>query len=190
MALVNYVFAKTSVGLGGRKAARVALEKLNQFVIKDEWVEELEIENLKARGFRSSESVDTIFRCYRCGNKSEVTAKNNTCGNCYHPMVLSGLSFTNLPLVEFEVVGGITHEQVIENLQKDTGAKKTASKKKGKMWNFDMEGGEQGQGDANGEDDGEAQVLDLEKEREQAKDLESDTVFAEKVAEACDLQIA
>lgn len=110
LALVNYVFAKTSVKLGGRKAARVALDKLNQYVIKDEWVEELEIENLKARGLKKPESKETIYRCYRCGNTSEVIAGNHICGNCHHPMVLSPLSFANLPLVEFEVVGGISHE--------------------------------------------------------------------------------
>ena len=181
---VNYVFAKTAVLLGGKKAARVALEKLNQYVIQDSWVEELEVANLKARAGNSGDSNDTILRCFRCGNKSEVIAKNNTCGNCFHPLLFSPLSFANLPLVEFEVTGDMTHEQIMEHLAKKSTAKRAGGGKKQKMWDFNMEDGEAEQGD--GEKKTNELKIEHKPEEQEGEEMEDDTPFTDKLTEACD----
>lgn len=82
---------------------------------------------------------------------------------------------------------------MIDLLSREAPAQKQKKKAKGKAWNFNFDDDNKdsnGVAQEAGEDGEQQDMLDLDKERKETATLEEDTLFAEKVSEACDLQIA
>ena len=190
---VNYALSKTALTLGIKKLSRVAYEKLNELVVPTDWMEEIELESLKSRA-GTINNANLNWRCPRCGTR-HVICPDNVCPNCQHPVIISPLSFSEVPVVEFEVIGETDHDKIIEYLTNEDAAAATRTRTKRKrnknskrMWDFNMEQN----GTENGEtEDTETGHIDVDEEREQDNDtgVEEDTPFYDKVTQAIDLQM-
>jgi hypothetical protein len=112
LANVNYVLASLANNYGGYKLARVAFDKLQSFVLCPEWVEETEAQALVAKSKPMKDSQEAGYFCPRCRSEVQILTDGSVCGNCYYPLIISPLTFENLPLVEFTVSGDLSHEKV------------------------------------------------------------------------------
>lgn len=104
--------AKLANNFGGYKLARVAFDKLQSFALSPELVEEVEAQALISKSKPMRDGLQAGYFCPRCRTEVQILTDGAACGNCYYPLVVSPLTFENLPLVEFAVAGDMTLEKV------------------------------------------------------------------------------
>mmetsp|Transcript_6897 Transcript_6897/g.6758 ORF Transcript_6897/g.6758 Transcript_6897/m.6758 type:complete len:513 (+) Transcript_6897:423-1961(+) len=132
---INRLYVYFSLGrlaskLGGYKTARVAYEKLQNLKIPSEWQEEVEQAALatKAKPYVDREELFTV--CYRCMNTNPpLNASGDQCSACKHPVIRSFISFTPLPLVEFEPNEAIEPKRINMLIHTDSPPKPSKPKK-------------------------------------------------------------
>mgnify|MGYP000585963297 FL=1 len=128
---INKLYVYWSLGriaarLGSYKTAKTAYEKLEALKVPYEWQEEVDLAALtvRAKPYQDKEELFTV--CYRCMNSnSPLNSAGDQCMACKHPFIRSFLSFTSLPLVEFEPAEGISSAKAAQLLRSETGAKTT-----------------------------------------------------------------
>lgn len=100
-----YAFGKLGTGMQAYNSARAAYEKLQSLKVPNEWQEEIDLASLtiKAKPFVDREDLLTICsRCMSSNSLLNLSGTGDICTSCKHPLIRSFISFTPLPLVEFE----------------------------------------------------------------------------------------
>ncbi|OAE20578.1 hypothetical protein AXG93_3873s1360 [Marchantia polymorpha subsp. ruderalis] len=124
VSLVNILMtlAKQAEELGCYKVARHAYGLLQGYRIPTTWVKKVEIATMRARGRAGSQhdghlSMDNPF-CYCCSSPFPLTssASEDACNICSQPVFRSFLTFEQLPVVEFVLEDGISHEEALQLL--------------------------------------------------------------------------
>jgi intraflagellar transport protein 122 len=109
-----YALAKTAVGLGAYRSARVALELLSSRVIPASWRESVDLAALAVQAHPMTDSREVQPMCFRCGTLNPVMCpRGDRCGNCGTPFHRSMASFEPLPVVEFEPVPPLSMDQAL-----------------------------------------------------------------------------
>ncbi|KAI5069141.1 hypothetical protein GOP47_0015442 [Adiantum capillus-veneris] len=118
ISLVNILvtLAKHGEELGCYKAARSAYARLQGLRVPASWMDRLDVAALavRARAAVSDESSPRLECpcCYCCGSPLPVVSPSwkDECSLCLQPVIRSFVSFEQLPIVEFFLEEGITHE--------------------------------------------------------------------------------
>lgn len=81
--------------------------------------EQVEILTVSARARAHSDLDELLPMCYRCSTYNSLTAVSDKCANCGHKFVHSFVSFEILPLVEFVLEDGISHQEAMRLIETD-----------------------------------------------------------------------
>jgi len=104
--------ARTGAEQGAYRVARQALTRLSTLVVPQEFRSEVQFGSLFLRGKPFTDKETLSLTCYRCqstGSMSNLTS--DVCRVCLHPFIRSAVSQEPLPLVEFYLEPGISHEE-------------------------------------------------------------------------------
>ncbi|KAH7444793.1 hypothetical protein KP509_02G092100 [Ceratopteris richardii] len=108
--------AKHGEEIGCHKSARLAYARLQGLRVPASWMDKLDVAALavRARAAISDELNPSLecACCYCCGTSLPVasTSWKDECSFCSQPVIRSFVSFEQLPIVEFFLEDGITHE--------------------------------------------------------------------------------
>ncbi|XP_068714789.1 intraflagellar transport protein 122 homolog isoform X2 [Montipora foliosa] len=129
-----FALAKQSKNLGAYKMARTAYDKLQSLKIPQRFQESIDVGSVTIRSKPFHDSEELLPLCYRCSTTNPLlNNKGNQCINCRQPFVYSFSSFEVLPLVEFVLEDGISDEEALKLIEKDS-TKTGGRKKSGSNW--------------------------------------------------------
>ncbi|CAM6125866.1 unnamed protein product [Calypogeia fissa] len=122
VSMVNILvtLARHAEELGCYKVAMHAYEQLQRFRIPSGWVERVEIATMVARGRADCQNETQLLLympfCYCCSAPFPLRSSSceNICSMCLQPVFRSFLTFQQLPLVEFVLEAGSTHEEAVK----------------------------------------------------------------------------
>ncbi|KAG4084721.1 WD40-repeat-containing domain protein [Neocallimastix lanati (nom. inval.)] len=125
---ILYALAKISSQLGAYQLSKTIYDKMQQLKIPEEWRESIDLGTVLSRGKSDSDKEDLKSVCYQCSFVNPLLNQNgDECSNCFEPFVHSFYSFENLPVVEFSLQEGITEEEAIKLINKDSYIKDLSS---------------------------------------------------------------
>ncbi|KAK2571400.1 Intraflagellar transport protein 122-like protein [Acropora cervicornis] len=114
--------------------ARTAYDKLQSLKIPQRFQESIDLGSVTIRSKPFHDSEELLPMCYRCSTTNPLlNNKGNQCINCRQPFVYSFSSFEVLPLVEFVLEDGISDEEALKLIEKDS-AKSGSRKKNSSTW--------------------------------------------------------
>eukprot|EP01002_Notosolenus_urceolatus_P013184 NODE_43_length_3237_cov_15.831556_g34_i0.p1 GENE.NODE_43_length_3237_cov_15.831556_g34_i0~~NODE_43_length_3237_cov_15.831556_g34_i0.p1 ORF type:complete len:1042 (+),score=386.07 NODE_43_length_3237_cov_15.831556_g34_i0:156-3128(+) len=111
---LNILLALAKLGkqLETFKLAAFAYDKLQSFVVPKHMIDALDLSAVAIRAKTYADKDDMLPVCYRCSFTNPLLNQNgDLCANCFHPFIRSFHSFDHLPLVEFRLKKGFTHEE-------------------------------------------------------------------------------
>jgi intraflagellar transport protein 122 len=133
------VLGRLATTLEMHRMARQIYEKLQQFVVPTQVMEQLDVATLVIRGRPYQDREDLLPVCHRCHQASAgLSSHGDRCNNCLHPFVRSLVSYEVLPLVEFAIADGLTDAEA-ERIVFTGGASK--SKVRPQEWSETRPGG-------------------------------------------------
>ncbi|KAI9105021.1 WD40-repeat-containing domain protein [Phlyctochytrium arcticum] len=107
-----YALTRLCRALGAFKLARYAYEKLQTMNIPAMWQETIDVGTVTIRSTPAVDKDTLQAVCYQCSAITGlVNPKGDFCSSCMEPFVHSFYSFITLPLVQFAVEAGITHDE-------------------------------------------------------------------------------
>jgi len=132
---VNTVFtmAKHGQSLGLNKFARAAYQRLVKLKLPVAWRDQIENSCLKVRTTPYLDKEDMLPICHRCSQSGPaLNPEGDCCPSCAHQTIRSFCFFESLPLVEFFLEDGITHEQAVKLIEAAPELKQQAPTNDGK----------------------------------------------------------
>ena len=112
--------AKQAADMGAYKLARFAYNKLHSMRVPARWQQELDLASIVIRSKPYKDDEGLLPVCFRCGYTNPlVNNDGDVCVNCRAPFLRSIITFEPLPVVEFELEAGISHEKALEYLRQE-----------------------------------------------------------------------
>ena len=117
---ILYALAQTAQQLEAYKTARWAYDRLGTYAVPSSWRDsiDLAIVSIQAKPFKDKEELTPI--CTRCYTSNPLVNTNGDCcvqcGQHFHRCFLT---FHSLPLVEFTLPQGMSHEEGMKLLEMD-----------------------------------------------------------------------
>lgn len=109
-----FVIARYGLAVGAFRVARQAYSQLSSLILPLGWQREVELGHLTLLGKPFIDTDRTGLSCYRCNSTSPpLTSRNDRCSQCGHTYVRSAISQEVLPIIEFFIEDGITHEEAM-----------------------------------------------------------------------------
>jgi len=125
---VLYALAKLSSQLGAKQLSKTIYEKIQQLKIPEEWKESIDLGTVLSRCKPDNDKEELKSVCYQCSFVNPLLNQNgDECTNCFEPFIHSFYSFENLPVVEFSLQDGISEEEAIQLINKDSYIKDLSS---------------------------------------------------------------
>jgi len=117
LAYVLHTLAKHGEHLEAYKTARFAYNKLQSLKMPLEWQDQIDLACVITRSKPFSDKEELLPVCYRCGTLNPlVNSQGDVCINCGATFIRSFVTFDHLPLVEFELEGGISDSEAMQLL--------------------------------------------------------------------------
>ena len=115
---VLYTMAKNAEGLEAFKTARFAYNKLQTLKMPADWHDQIDLACITTRAKPFSDAEEQLPVCYRCGTVNPlVNSQGDVCINCGAGFLRSFVTFDHLPLVEFELEGGVSDAEAMGLLE-------------------------------------------------------------------------
>jgi intraflagellar transport protein 122 len=125
---ILYALAKQAQNLGAYKLARMAYDKLQVLRVPPTWQHQIDLSCLSIRAKAHSDQDDLLPVCNWCMTTNPLLRSNlDSCVNCGHPFVRTFLGFDVLPLVEFQPDLGISMEEALKLINKESSRKQQAN---------------------------------------------------------------
>ena len=137
---VNKVYLYYAIGRIGCqieafKTARMAFDKLQYQKVPILWQNQIDIETLKLKSRPINDKEGITPKCNRCTKDNPIIGLNkDRCKFCGHPFIRSFVSFDILPLVEFCLPSGLSHQKAITYFSNLASKKPTTNKQKNDGW--------------------------------------------------------
>jgi intraflagellar transport protein 122 len=110
-----HMLAEQGRELGAYKAARHAYNALLSLRVPRAWRDGIEMNHLVIRTKPFSDREELAPMCYRCSSPNPLLNEDgDICTTCKHRFVRNFGSFDVLPLVQFYLAPGVTHEQAVK----------------------------------------------------------------------------
>eukprot|EP00817_Percolomonadidae_sp_ATCC50343_P007795 CAMPEP_0117420108 /NCGR_PEP_ID=MMETSP0758-20121206/1516_1 /TAXON_ID=63605 /ORGANISM="Percolomonas cosmopolitus, Strain AE-1 (ATCC 50343)" /LENGTH=951 /DNA_ID=CAMNT_0005201535 /DNA_START=652 /DNA_END=3504 /DNA_ORIENTATION=- len=137
---VTLALARLSYSLGNFELAREAYQRLSLLRIPSHLRDEVDLASININSKPMTNQDEMIPICYRCGTSNSFSS--DRCSLCKHPFVRSFTSFEHLPLVEFSLPQGMSDEEAIQLIEKDSlHSTSGSSSGGGDGWHESHEGG-------------------------------------------------
>ncbi|KAI8615618.1 hypothetical protein BC830DRAFT_282435 [Chytriomyces sp. MP71] len=119
-AYILFALTKLSRNIGAFKLARYGYERLQNYKIPPEWEHTSDISSLTIRSKPTNDREDILPVCFTCSTVNPMlNAKGDHCIECTEKFTRSMFSFQILPLMEFDLVDGITDAEASALIQKE-----------------------------------------------------------------------
>ncbi len=131
---IYYALGKLGARMQAFKTSRTAYEKLQSLKVPTEWQEEIDLATLTIRAKPYTDREDLFTPCSRCMNTNTLINLSETgdiCSACKHPIIRSFITFTPLPLVEFEPLDSIPSSRVDQLLRSQAASQPTKGRRPG-----------------------------------------------------------
>ncbi|XP_030763034.1 intraflagellar transport protein 122 homolog [Sitophilus oryzae] len=114
---IYFTLAKQARKLGANKLAKQTFDKITSFRVPQKFQEQVEIATIASRARPYNDPEELLPMCYRCSTYNPLSSTSNYCVNCGQNFIYSFVSFELLPLVEFQLVEGISDDEAIRLIE-------------------------------------------------------------------------